>query len=136
MSSLCNFAKSNDLIIIKPDKGNGVDIVDKDDYFTKSLDILSDYTKFTILNNDTHYTNENKLNCISRKLLKQGHITNDLYNELFASSSRLGFYYGLSKIHKANAPLHPIISGIRTFSHPPAKFLANLLLPLTKMIIF
>ena len=67
-----------------------------------------------------------------RKLLKQGHITNDLYNELFASGSKPGFYYSLSKIHRANAPLHPIISGVGTLCHPTAKFFANLLLLLTK----
>ena len=75
ISSLRNLAKKTDLIIIKPDKGNGVVILDKNDYNTKSLDILSDYTKFRILNNDTLDTNENKLNRILRKLLKQGHKT-------------------------------------------------------------
>ena len=84
------------------------------------------------MNNDTLDTNENKLNRILRKLLKQGHITNDLYNELLVSDSRPGFYYGLPKIHKPNAPLCPIISGVGTFYHPTAKFLAKLLLPLTK----
>ena len=84
------------------------------------------------MNNDTLDTNENKLNRVLRKLLKQGHITNDLYNELFVSGSRPGFYYGLPKIHKPNAPLRPIISGVGTFYHPTAKFLAKLLLPLTK----
>ena len=132
ISSLRNLAKKTDLVIIKPDKGNGVVILDKNDYNTKSFDILSDYTKFRILNNDTLDTNENKLNRILRKLLKQGHITNDLYNELFISGSRPGFYYGLPKIHKPNAPLRPIISGVGTFCHPTAKFLAKLLLPLTK----
>ena len=72
------------------------------------------------MNNDTLDTYENKLNRILRKLLKQGHITNDLYNELFASGSRHGFYYGLLKIHKANAPLRPINSGVGTFCHPTA----------------
>ena len=74
MSSLLNLAENNDLIIIKLDKGNGVVILDKKDYITKSLDILSDYTKFRILNNDTLDTNEYTLNRILRKLLKQGHM--------------------------------------------------------------
>ena len=81
------------------------------------------------------------MNCL---FLAQGHITNDLYNELFISGSRpsfyyrkfknlmLCFYYGLPKIQKPNAPLRPIISGVGTFCHPTAKFLAKLLLPLTK----
>ena len=49
-----------------------------------------------------------------------------------ASGSKPGFYYGLPKIYKANAPLRTIISSVGTFCHPTAKFLANLLLPLTK----
>ena len=51
---------------------------------------------------------------------------------MFVSGSRPGFFYGLPKIYKPNAPLRPIISGVGTFSHPTAKFLAKLLLPLTK----
>ena len=79
LSSLRNLAKNKDLIIIKPDKGNGVVLLDKNDYVTKSLDISSDYIKFRILNNDTLDTNENKLNRILRKLLKQGHILLMIY---------------------------------------------------------
>ena len=108
MPSLRYLAKNNNLIIIKLEKGNCVDILNKNDCITKSLNILSDYTKFRIFNNDTLDTNENKLNHSLRKLLKQGHITTDLYNELFASGLRPGFYYGLPKIYKANASLRPI----------------------------
>ena len=77
-------------------------------------------------------SNENKLNRILRKLLKQGHITREIYDDLFVSGSRPGFFYGLPKIHKPNAPLRPIISGVGTFCYPIAKFLAKLLLLLTK----
>ena len=67
-----------------------------------------------------------------RKLLKQEHVTREIYDGLFVSGSRSGFFYGLPKIHKPNAPLRPIISGVGTFYHSTVKFLAKLLLPLTK----
>ena len=51
---------------------------------------------------------------------------------MFASGLRPDFYYGLLKIYKANAPFRLLISGVGTFCHPTAKFLVNLLLPLTK----
>ena len=109
LSALHKFSKNTGLVIVKPDKGNGVVILKKNDYNTKSLDILSDSTKFRVLQNDTLDSNENKLNRILRKLLKQGHITHEIYDDLFVSGSRSGFFYGLPKIHKPNAPLRPII---------------------------
>ena len=39
--------------------------------------------------------------------------------------------YGLPKIHKRNTPLRPIISSIGTFNYNLAKFLADIILPLT-----
>ena len=132
VSALHKFAKNTGLVIVKPDKENGVVILDKNDYNTKSLDILSDSTKFRVLQNDTLDSIANKLNRILRKLLKQGYITRKICDDLFVSGSRPGFFYGLPKIHKPNAPLRPIISGVGTFCHPSAKFPAKLLLPLTK----
>ncbi len=64
LSALHKLATNISLVIVKPDKGNGVIILDKNDYNTKSLGILSDCTKFRVLQNDILDSNENKLNGI------------------------------------------------------------------------
>jgi hypothetical protein len=50
-----NILKENDssIVIMKPDKGNGVVILSKNDYNKKMDEILSDTSKFELLNDDT-----------------------------------------------------------------------------------
>ena len=43
----------NDSNIMKPDKGNGVVILDKHDYDKKMDEVLSDMSKFELLNENT-----------------------------------------------------------------------------------
>ena len=42
----------NSIVIMKPDKGNGVVIVNKDDYHKKMDEILADTSKFELLDDD------------------------------------------------------------------------------------
>ena len=49
---LDNLKNDNNIVIVKPDKGNGVVILDRNDYNKKMNDILQDNTKFQRLNDD------------------------------------------------------------------------------------
>ena len=49
---LKNLKNDNSIFIIKPDKGNGVVIINRDDYWSKMESILSDTNKFKPLNDD------------------------------------------------------------------------------------
>ena len=49
---LDNLENNNNIVIVKPDKGNGVVILDRNDYNKKMNDMLQDNTKFQRLNND------------------------------------------------------------------------------------
>ena len=51
------------------------------------------------------------------------------YNQLLTTciSSPPTRFYGLSKIHKANCPMHPIISACRTSTYNLAKYLTKIL---------
>ena len=70
-------------------------------------------------------------NRVLKKLLVMSAIDERTYKRLYASGSKPGRLYGLPKMHKKDEPLRPIISGIGTFCHPTARFLAELLSPLT-----
>ena len=61
------------------------------------------------------------------------------YYQLYPTGSCAGIFYGTAKIHKlppdgniSNLPLRPIISNIGTASYQLAKYLAQLLSPLTR----
>ena len=38
------------------------------------------------------------------------------YNSCYATGTRLGCLYGLSKVHKLNLPLRPIVSACGTYN--------------------
>ena len=113
---LKDLSKNNDIVIIKPDKGVGVVILNSIDYKRKMYDILSDKTKFTKCSNDKSTKREVTLNYLLCKILKNGNLTDKLYKDLYSVGARPGIMYGLPKTHKQNVPLRPIISSICTFS--------------------
>ena len=75
---------------MKPDKGNGVVVIDRDDYTKKMEDILSDKDKFLQLDGDPtslSIKRENKVKTFLPMLKKNGTISEPVYNKLFPSGS-------------------------------------------------
>ena len=52
LNILKDLRNDSKIVIMKPDKGNGVVILDKHDYNKKMDEILSDTSKFELLNDD------------------------------------------------------------------------------------
>ena len=133
--ALNRLCKNRDIIIIRPDKGNGIVILNRSDYINKVLDILDDSSKFLQLNTDSLeicQKRENKLIRLLRdNLLKNKYITEEVYRELFPSGSTPGILYGLPKVHKPDCPARPILSAIGTYNYKLAKFLVPILQPFT-----
>ena len=93
---------------MKPDKGNGVVILDKDDYNRKMDTILADKSKFQLLNEDPVKVTlqcENQVKSLLKKLKAENSLSEKNYNELYPTGSRIGILYGLPKIHTPNIPL-------------------------------
>ena len=131
-----NLSADKSIVILKPDKGNGVVIMDRQSYSAKILDILSDTAKFTPVESTDCFATvtklEDRLTRLLGKLKASGAITTDTYRDLVPSGSRPGILYGLPKIHKPNCPVRPIISAIGSFNHKVARFLVDLLSPLAR----
>ena len=56
IKSLKSLSRDPNIVIIKPGKGNGVVILDKDDYHSKMETILQDHLKFSAVNEDCFKT--------------------------------------------------------------------------------
>ena len=72
-----------------PDKGNGVVVIDQDDYAKKMEDILSDKDQFLQLDRDptsVSIKQENKVKTFLCTLKKNGTISEPVYNKHFSSS--------------------------------------------------
>ena len=135
LAALKNLSRNKNIVILRPDKGNGVVILNRVDYINKAESLLSDASKFKKLDTDLLdlcLKRENKLIRFLRdKLLKQNSIPDDVYKELFPSGSTPGVLYGLPKVHKTNCPARPILSAIGTYNYNLAKFFVPILQPYT-----
>ena len=75
-------ASNPGIVILKPDKGNGVVLMDKTDYLEKAYSILNDNTKFRKIFSDNTNKLEAKLNLLLEKLHKAGHLDKTTYTNL------------------------------------------------------
>ena len=119
--------------IMKPDKGNGVVIVNKTEYFEKMEQILNESSKFDKVSSDPlkeTFKREKQLRNFLLNLKKQNVISDTIYERLAPTGSKPGILYGLPKVHKTNLPFRPILSAIGTHSYNLSKFLLSLLSPL------
>ena len=87
--ALKKLCRNKDIIITRPDKGNGIVILNRADYINKVLAILDDTSKFSQLDTDILelcQKRENKLVRLLRdNLLKKKYITEEVYRESFPS---------------------------------------------------
>ena len=77
---------------------------------------------------------EGRLQRLLRKLKKDGHLDNVVYENIYPKGSQPARIYGLPKMHKdsgpnSTPPFRPIVSSIGTYNYNLAKYLCNLLSP-------
>ena len=122
---------NEEILITKPDKGAGVVILNKNDYNDKMTTILNDITKFLDLGPVTNKDNTAKIESrIQRRLLqlrKESLIFKQVYEAIRPTGSQRPRMYDLSKIHKKEVPLRPILSTTGSVQHQLAKWITSLL---------
>ena len=132
---LRNLRKNKDIVITKPDKGNGVVILDRKLYDNAIQELISDTCKFVKLNEDPTLKREASLQRFLRKLKQKNFFNENEYDKLYPSGSAPARIYGTPKMHKFSPSdsfpkLRPIVSSIGTFNYNLARFLCDLLSPL------
>jgi predicted GIY-YIG superfamily endonuclease len=130
LQSFKSLCKRRDVVFCKPDKGNGVVIMDKDDYVQKVQSLISDKKKFKLLKDDPTEPRESSLQKFLRYLKNTGAISEETLNKVRPCGSNPSRIYGLPKLHKPDVPLRPIVSGIGSYTHKLAKHLADILKPI------
>ena len=95
--------KNKDIIITKPNKGNGVVILDRKISHNAIQKIISDTSKFETLNEDQTLTRETSLQRFLCKL-KQKNFFNEIeFDKLYPSNSAPARIYRTPKMHKFSA---------------------------------
>ena len=110
------------------DNGNGLAILEAEDYFFKLDRIIEDGSKFieVKLQDDAIHAiiqEENSIAYYVKRYLRKG----DGFTTLIPSGSKPGKLYGLAKVRKDNTPLRPVVSMVGTPEYKLAKFLDNLI---------
>ena len=109
-------------------------ILNRSDYDSGLLKIISDSTKFKPIKEDPTSLREGQLQRFLRKLKTKGHLDSNVYSKIFPSGSHPAGIYGLPKMHKPRGPnsmppFRPIVSSIGTYNYELAKYLCSLLQP-------
>ena len=124
--TLDKLQKNDKINICKYDKGRGVAILDKEDYFGKLDSIINDSSKFERINVTESkqlpvITKEASISYYVRKYFKS--YGKNVIDQLISSRSSPGKLYGRIKIHKKGNPARPVVSMINTPEYNLAKFL-------------
>ena len=130
-----NLRKNKDIVVTKPDKGNGVAILDRRLCNNAIEEIISDSSKLEKLNEDPTLKREASIQHFLRKLKQKNLFKEIEYDKLYPSGSAPARICGTPKMHKFSSrdsfpKLCPIVSSIGTFNYNLARFLCDLLLPL------
>jgi len=131
---LKDLKKKQNIVILKPDKGNGVVVLERMTYDNGILKIINDTSKFRPFKEDPTLLREGRLQRFLRKLLKNDHLDSCVCDKIYPSGSQPAPIYGLPKMHKAREPnaippFRPIVSSIGTYNYELGKYLCILLEP-------
>ena len=129
--ALSDLRRDDSMIITKPDKGNGVVIINKLDYLNKMKLLVSDETKFKKLAQNPTKSREESLISYLRKLKKDKIIDDATFHTILPCGSTPGVLYGLPKIHKPGCPFRPIVSSVNTYNYNLASYLVRILQPIS-----
>ena len=122
-------------MILKQDQGRGVIILDTTKYTEKCMALLNT-ERFKRLPKGPTAATEPKIKKVLREIKSK--FSEQEYKRLYRTGLVQARFYVTAKIHKLkndstvdDLPIRPIISNINTASYQLAKYLANLLSPLS-----
>ena len=129
--ALKTLSQYEDIKIIPSDKGRTTVIMDTIDYENKVSNLINDDQTYLKVPKDPTTRIENSLRKILKKWQDSNFIDETTYKRLLILNGRLPQFYALPKIHKEGIPLRPIVSYCASPLYQLAKFLQNILRPLT-----
>ena len=129
--TLRKLAKDKEICICSYDKGTGVVVMDRNDYYHKLDAIISDSSKFVEIpiddDNPKSHPIIKKQNSV--KYYINMYIPEEHQHDIVPSGSQPGKLYGLCKVHKKDYPMRPIVSMVNTPEYELAKYLDNFIKP-------
>lgn len=116
-----------DILVTSADKGKITVLMSKLDYDAKMRVLLDENSTYTILDDDPTKRIEGRCNRLILKWKRLELISEEEATKLTRYNSICSRIYGKPKIHKANAPLRPIVSMIDSPTYNLSKMFATIL---------
>ncbi|XP_072041346.1 uncharacterized protein [Amphiura filiformis] len=129
-SAVESLKKDTSIQILPADKGRATVVIDNSVYEEKALALLQDESVYETLKKDPTQKFQSRLIKLLKELKETGAITSKTYWDLYPTVADVPRFYGLIKIHKAEAPLRPIVSSIGAVTYNLARFVADIISPL------
>ena len=127
----CKLRQNENIKICQYDKGNGVVVLNSEDYYSKLDHIIDDPTKFmkVITDRKVHpiIAKQNSINYYINKYLKP--YDNSITSKIMSNGSAPRKLYGTTKVHKQGNPAKSVVSMIDTPECNLAKFLDQIIKP-------
>ena len=108
IKSIQRKVNSNNLCMMKADKGHSLVIMTRNSYDTKMTEFLTNNNAIDV----TSKFNFNKFNALVRKHISDSQFIIEKRSKPFLKTfnPRLPRLYGLPKVHRSNCPMRPIVS--------------------------
>ena len=139
--TLIRLSRNKDICICPYDKGNGLVVLPRSDYYEKLDVILEDTTKFTKIDVDHSVpkahpivSKERSVGYYIRTYLMcscedECDCDNKEFKKMIPSGTGPGKLYGLCKVHKENKAMRPVVSMVNTPEYSLAKYLDSFIKP-------
>ena len=88
------------IVILKPDKGQGVVLIKKDDYTKSMQEIFADKSKFKSIDHDSTITRVENIKRYIQTMFNRGEISEEEKKEMWMKGANRARARGLPKTHK------------------------------------
>ena len=119
--------------IWKPDKGNRIELIGTNDYYTAVENLFSDKSKFKEIYNNPTPARLSSIQRYLKKLNNRNELNDEVVKKIQPQNTKLAIAHGVPKIHKtfhSIPPFHTIIDTTGTRHYSAGKYLLELLNPL------
>ena len=114
-------------MVLPADKGRVTVVMNTEEYYQKCEALLSDSKTYKKLKGDPTAKFKRQFVTALKDLKDRKVISWEFHKKLYPTTDQPPRFYGLPKVHKANMPLRPIVSGIGSISYNCSKHLAEVL---------
>ena len=122
-----------DVVILSPDKGSGIVLLDINEYKESMHMLFADRSKFRIRDTDPTNSRLPTLQNYIRKIHKRGEVDDEVFKNIYPKNAKIACAYGTAKIHKEfekKPSFHPIIDAIGSTHYAVGKYISKLINPL------